>query len=58
MKFQPRPRFEALAIHGRAHFLLKTVLVEVFGCPESPWKGGSWSPLERPGGAWRAHMLG
>ena len=43
MKFQPRPRFEALAVRGRAHFSFKATLPP----------GGPWRRLEAPGTAWK-----
>ena len=57
MKFQPRPRFEDLAVRGRAHFSFKAM--RRFFAPPGALKaaGAAWRPLERPGSAWkRPHM--
>ena len=52
MKFQPRPRFEALAVRGSAHFSFVLELSRGFpGGAKAP--GSPWSPLERPGSAWK-----
>ena len=60
MKFQPRPRFEALAVRGGRIFRSK-VFLQVFGGfggpstsldpPKAP--GRPWSPLDAPGAPWR-----
>ena len=44
MKFQPRPRFEALAVRGRAHFSFKATLRGFL----RPGPGTPWSPLTPP----------
>ena len=65
MKFQPRPRFEALAVRGRAHFSFKAMFVKVglsgfcqgpLEAPGAPVEalGSPWKPLEPPGAPWNA----
>ena len=66
MKFQPRPRFEALAVRGGRIFRSNSVSasfwgfwrpLDVPGPPEGPWTpleplGRPWSPLEAPARPW------
>ena len=55
MKFQPRPRFEALAVRGGRIFRSKWCFCCVFVVLEaSKAPGGPWRPLEAPGGPWTA----
>ena len=61
MKFQPRPKFEALAVRGGRIFRSKCVSVVFWGFgspslkvlepPKAP--GGPWRPLETPEGPWK-----
>ena len=72
MKFQPRPRFEALAVRGGAFFVQKVGFLggsKVLQVPGGPWRplevpggpGGRWRLLEGPGAAlepWRPLLDG
>ena len=55
MKFQPRPRFEALAVRGGRIFRSNSVSASFWGTSLDPPKapGRPWSPLDAPGAPWR-----
>ena len=57
MKFQPRPRFEALAVRGGRIFRSKLGFLLAPSPPEGPWRpleplGGPCKALEPPATAW------
>ena len=65
MKFQPRSRFEALAVRGGRIFRSKwwCWFFWGFGGFQGPWTprrppAGPWRPLEAPGGAWALEAPG
>ena len=51
MKFQPRPRFEALAVRGGRIFRSKARFWGVLEAPRRPWTPRR--PLDAPGAPWR-----